>query len=347
MSLQKQFNEFNDNIKLGREDESYKSAREKDNSITSDIKEAFRDSGWTIKSHFIQGSFATSTAIKSSDNDFDIDRALVIDKSDSESDPVKHKKKILETLENRGFQNAKIKLPCVTADYSSLNLHIDYPLYREDSTNNLELAIGKKSSDEDNRIWEQADPRGLTDWINNDNYATLTQEEIDQFKRLVRYLKRWRNEKYKDSDTKKHIYSIGLTIMIKKGFHPSIDSNGICNDLLALYDTVNEILERQNFFILNGFNNNSYDLKVELPVKPYRDVFHKHGTSVGTNLRNKMVDLRQKLKEAIEEESLIEQCEILRSLFGGDFPVPDKEPTKSKSSIREILPGFVVPNQGA
>jgi len=217
MSLQKQFNEFHENIKISREDESYKSAREKDDSITSDIKKTFTEAGWTIKSDFIQGSFATNTGIKSLDDDFDIDRALVIEEEDSEINPVIHKKKILETLENRGFQNAKIKMPCVTADYSSLNLHIDYPLYRKLFLDDLELAVGKKSSGENSRYWDTSDPKGLIDWVNNSTnhiniFYSLTTQEREQFRRLVRFLKRWRDENYKNSNLKKHIYSIGLTM---------------------------------------------------------------------------------------------------------------------------------------
>ena len=135
--------------------------------------------------------------------------------------------------------------------------------------------------------------------------------------------------------------------MIKKSFHPSINDNGACNDLLALYDTVDEILENKEFFTCKSFDDSSYDLEVELPVKPYKDIFHKHGTSVGTSLRNKLVYLRKKLKEVIEEQDFIKQCKILNKLFGDDFPVPDENSSGTKSSVYSNSPGLIIPNQGA
>ena len=56
--------------------------------------------------------------------------------------PLKLKKSVLKVLEDRGFKKAKIKKPCVTADYASLSLHIDIPLYRE-RNGVYELAVGK------------------------------------------------------------------------------------------------------------------------------------------------------------------------------------------------------------
>ena len=352
MSLQSQFNKFDKNIRLSNQDDVYKSARDKDDNITTEIKNAFKEAGWDIERTPVQGSFATHTAIKSINGDFDVDRGLVIREDDSESNPVVHKKVILAVLENRGFKNAKIKNPCVTADYSSLKLHIDYPVYREDDYGKMELAIGKVSSLEENRKWESAEPKGLIDWVNDITchtrpFESLTNEEKAQFKRVVRYIKRWRDEKYTNRSARKHIYSIGLAIMLKKSFHPSIDENGTVNDLLALFGTVDELVDRQQFFTSKRHDKNCHDLKVDLPVTPYRDIFAKHGTTVGTELRNKFVLLRKKLNEAIDEEDLVKQCKIIQGEFGKDFPIPKETEGKSSSNVYNGAPGIVRPNQGA
>jgi hypothetical protein len=64
MSLQSKFYNFKDKIKLGREDEAYRDARVKDDSILTALKLAFKESGYPIIEDFMQGSLKTDTAIK-------------------------------------------------------------------------------------------------------------------------------------------------------------------------------------------------------------------------------------------------------------------------------------------
>ena len=224
-NIQKHFRTFHDAIKLSKQDDAYKSARERDESITSDVREKFKDAGYPVVDDFIQGSFSTDTAILKKNGDFDIDRAIAIDVENAPDDPVKPKITICDdVLEKRGFKNAKIKKPCVTADYTSENLHIDFPVYRkrEDS---YELAIGKRNSEETNKIWEGADPKGLKEWVKDkSSYVGSSSDKLLQFNRIVRYLKRWRDEQFSENVAAK-VYSIGITVMAKECFLPIFDSD--------------------------------------------------------------------------------------------------------------------------
>lgn len=110
---------FNCNIYITRQSDEYKNARQKDDNITEEIRKKFKENGYPVQDDFIQGSLATSTAIKEKGKDFDIDRAIVIKEEHAPADPTIPKKVVLEILENRGFKNAKIKKPCVTADYKN------------------------------------------------------------------------------------------------------------------------------------------------------------------------------------------------------------------------------------
>jgi hypothetical protein len=195
MGTQSYFNKFHDAIKLSKQDDSYKKARERDTSITKAIKDTFAAAGYPVIEDFIQGSFSTDTAILKKNCDFDIDRAIVIDHDNAPENPVIPKVTICDdVLEKRGFKNANIKKPCVTADYISENLHLDFPVYRK-SYGSYELAIGKRNSDEANRKWSLADPKGLKDWIkDNSGYFGSPSIKQLQFNRIVRYLKRWRDE---------------------------------------------------------------------------------------------------------------------------------------------------------
>ena len=126
MGIQTRFDKFHDKIKLGRGDDAYKKARERDDSIKKEVSSAFANAGYPVVRDFIQGSLATYTGIVPISGDYDVDRALVIEDNDAPENPVTPKKKVLEVLEDRGFKNARIKKPCVTADYATDNVHIDF-----------------------------------------------------------------------------------------------------------------------------------------------------------------------------------------------------------------------------
>ena len=345
MGIQTQFNKFHDKIKLGRQDDAYKKARDRDDSITKDVKAAFKEADYPVTGEFIQGSLATTTAIVPLSGDFDIDRALIIDADTAPENPVTPKLTALEVLEDRGFKNARIKKPCVTADYASENIHIDFVIYKK-SGNQHYLAVGKKNSDEKNRSWSNADPRGLIDWVNDRTaYWPLRNEKQNQFQRLVRYLKRWRDHKFSETIAKK-VFSIGLTVMAKQHFSPSFSSEASPQDLLALRDTVDAILTA-GYFTYQG--NGKYRVSVNLPKEPWRDIFYGSSLDTGTQFRNKMTTLRDKLTEAADLDDVVKQSKILHSLFGDDFEVPDS--SKGGSGVtkkaRYATAGVVGTSQGA
>lgn len=342
MGIQTHFNKFHKKIKLGREDDLYKKARERDDSIKKAVISEFSDAGYPVISDFIQGSLKTHTGIVPISGDYDIDRALVINGDSAPENPVTPKKKVLDVLENRGFKNARIKKPCVTADYASDNVHIDFIIYKLQNQQYL-LAVGKANSDENNREWSEADPHGLTDWINRNAWG-MEERVMAQFRRLVRYLKRWRDIQFSESQATK-VYSIGLTIMVKEQFSSSFSTEGEAQDLQALIDTVDNILNA-NYFTEEELGR--YRVHVGLPVSPYRDIFHGSSLDTGTQLRNKLNRLKQKLVEVKELSDEREQCDILNRLFGADFEVPiPPNGGKKAEKVKYPTAGMVTSSTGA
>lgn len=326
MGIQTHFNKFHDRIKLGREDDAYRKARERDDSIKRAMKTEFRDAGYPIVDDFMQGSLKTHTGIVPLSGDHDIDRALVIDDDTAPENPVTPKKKALDVLENRGFKNAKIKKPCVTADYASDNVHIDFIIYKRSGDQHY-LAVGKANSDESNREWSATDPHGLTDWINDDSQYDRAdaKDVLAQFRRLVRYLKRWRDEQFSETVAAK-VFSIGLTVMVKHEFVPSFSTEGARQDLQSLRKTVAAILDARYF---DEEDEGRYRVRVDLPVEPWRNIFYGSSLDTGTQLYNKLKRLKEKLAEAEELSDERKQCQILNELFGDDFKVP--EPPRGSS----------------
>ena len=344
MAIQTHFVEFHKRIKLARGDGAYKTARERDDSIKKDVIAAFKEAGYPVVADFIQGSLKTNTGVKPLKGDYDVDRALVIDDGDAPDNPVTPKKKALRVLEDRGFKNAKIKKPCVTADYLSDNIHIDFIIYKRSGDQHW-LAVGKKNSDEENREWSACDPLGLLEWINDtDEYGDDAADAGAQFRRLVRYLKRWRDVSFAESVAVK-IYSIGLTVMVKEQFQWSFNDEGVEDDLTALRETAVAILEGPYF---TEEAADEYHVNVGLPVEPWRDIFDGSSLNTGTRLYNGLARLVGKLDEAAEESDERKQCEILNGLFGDDFKVP--EPPNGGDKAKKAAyasAGFVRTSQGA
>ena len=330
MPIQTHFNIFNENIYLTSQSNGYKKAREKDDGILQEIKAAFKDAGYPIVDSFMQGSFDVNTAINSLVGDYDIDRAIVIEGDTAPEDPLIPKKLILDVLINRNFNNPRVKKPCVTADYSSTNLHIDYILYKC-TGESYSLAVGKLNSSLANKEWSSSDPKGLSEWINSlSSYGESQLNKRKQFKRLVRYMKRWRDVNFKE-EVRKKIFSIGLTVMVKEQYKPDYDSVTV-DDLNVLKTVIDKILTA-NYFKKQFFPE-GYRVSVNLPKTPCRDIFQHKVTggmtengsdlNVGNQLRNKLLNLQSKLQSALDETDEIKQCTILNSVFGDDFKIPSK-----------------------
>jgi len=344
MSLQTQFNKFNETISLSWQDEKIKNIREKNDSILEDIKKKFKEEGYPLIASFKQGSYMTNTTIEPFDKEYDIDVGIVIDNDKAPENPVDTKKTLRDVLLTRNFKEPKIKKPCVTAQYfkaGEKSFHLDYPIYKKDKFNTYYLAVGKEHSSSDDWKWEESDPKGLIEWLNDiDSFSS--NEAYQQYKRLIRYMKRWRDFCITGTEKKK-IYSIGLAIMIKESFAMSISNDGDINDIIALLNTVKNM--KRKYFTCVDYINKKYDVKVNLPVKPYRDVFDKHGSTVGTLFYNKLEKLQLNIDVVNKEDSLIKKCEILKdNCFGDDFPVPDKEDNGTKT-FKEA--GYISSPQGA
>ena len=344
MSIQTHFDKFNKKIYLTSHSEGYKKAKEKDKSIFEEIKSAFKEAGHPVIESFMQGSFAVNTAINSLDGDFDIDRAIVIDAEKAPEDPVAPKRVIKEVLDKRNFKDPRIKKPCVTADYKSTNLHIDYTVYQKETSffgdDTYYLAVGKNGSSDEHKEWSEADQKGLIEWIDSvDDFVFGATVKRKQLKRLIRYIKRWRDVNFNSDGVRKKIFSIGLTIMLKEQYSPNPLSDEVDDDLQALKSTVDAILEAD--YISAPWGTEDYRVYVRLPKKPNRDIFqhkveggHADGSdlNVGAQLRNKLLKLQEELQKASDETDEVKQCEILNKLFGDDFKVPKKEKQSSKAA---------------
>lgn len=335
--LYKQFLVFHDTIKLGTYEEN-SILREKRDLLIDELKVRLKDKKDDNYPQFVkkfdQGSYALGTGIKPiKDGDYDIDVGVLLDcYKEAYNDPVEVKEMVKECLthENR---SVAVSRSCVTVTYvkdGADEYHVDLPIYaRSEFYPNDEkyfLAKGRKSLTSDQKYWQESDPIGLTTLINdlykeNNNYDNGGEQQRKQFRRIVRYLKRWRRHKNVD------VHSITLTIMAYHWLVPNIDGN---DDHQTTLNLINNIL---NQFI-------SGRLIVSLPITPYGDLLESTDNEDMKRIKNAFETLRDNLQNALYDPDLHEASKTLRKSFGEDFPlVPKEEQSKKVESAPYVSTG--------
>lgn len=335
MGLQSYFEKFNKNIKMDY-DENSELASKRDILVRKLKADDDLPSFTTIN----QGSYAMYTGVKPLDNkDYDIDVGLRFNVNKDEYKPLKLKEKVYEILKEHTEYGAEIKQPCVTVTYKkngNVGYHVDLVIYsyedKNDTDSQMYLARGESSSKTENKKWEEADPMGLKEKIMG---KFEDEEERAQYRRIIRYLKRWKNLKFKSSGNSEPP-GIGITLLAYEKFKPKYKEDNVSfartyNDLEALIYLVKQI---KGMFLYKTCENRKllYRIKLDLPVTPKTDVFIKMTDIQMTDFKDKIEELLSDLEEVENEVEVVEQCKKLKDIFGDDFEVPEKQDTAKRQA---------------
>lgn len=345
--IQKQLLQFHENIKLGKYDENQE-LRDKRDIITDKIKNGlekrFKDEDEDVPTieFFDQGSYATDTGIKPKDGDYDIDEGILIklDKEDYEDDPVYFKKIIRDIMLNHTKEEPDIKRPCVTITYTKDDepqYHVDLPVYLNSSQDdNLYLAWGKESKSA-KKEWQLSDPKGLNNYIRNAFFG----DEKKQFKRVVRYLKKWKDIKFSSESKDGTPPSIGITLIAADYFKPikeinSITGNEEYNDLKAMKELVEQLISLFSYQYCIEEGEYLYIIEYKLPLDTIPDenktnVFSKMTHKKMNSFYEKTLKLKDALIYAINEKDPNKACAELVKFFGEDLPVPESTEDRYKT----------------
>lgn len=320
-AVQKQFEDFHRSICFDEDDEKA-TLREKRDIIIKALKDNLGDDEPTF-TYFNQGSYSMHTGVVPLDGDFDIDIGLIFEcNQDKYPDPVVLKKRVRDAV-NTNFRTVVIRRPCVTVNYingGKTAYHVDLAVYSQDASGTLYLAKGKENSAEEHRLWEVSDPKGLTKLVRG---AFEDPVELAQYRRCIRYLKRWRQWQFSGAGAP---LSIALTVAALKWFKPNFGTSGKPVDLLAMLDWVQSILDNftSEYCEDDGWHMR---LKVPLPVQPYTDLMSKRTAAQMKNFKDRLESLRDALDKAYNEELPEDACKVLKKQFGDDFKVPEKSET--------------------
>lgn len=318
MSVQSEFLAFNDRI---RTDYSVKKELREKRDI---LLKLLRDSGKLPSfSELNQGSYSMFTGVEPlDDKEYDIDVGLRFNVNVSEYEPMDLKNTIHEILRNHTDYGAKIKKPCVTVTYKKdgeAAYHVDLVVYtyadKDNHDSQLYLARGKESTPDEIR-WEKSDPKGLIDYINN----AVDSEDAEQYRRVIRYLKRWKNLKF-SSVGHAEPASIGITLIAADDFVAYAN-----DDLSAVLALAKRIEDRFCFECYSEDYRELYRIVCPMPeslsFEDDTDAFCQMSDSQMTDFRDKLQKLIRDLEAVQDEADEVEKCKKLNKIFGDDFKVP-------------------------
>lgn len=332
-AVQRQFEDFHRAICFDEDDEKA-TLREKRDIIVKALKDNLGNEVPPFV-NFNQGSYSMHTGVVPLDGNFDIDVGLVFDCDQSKyPDPVMLKKKVRDAV-NSNFRTVLIRRPCVTVNYISggeVAYHVDLAIYSRDANGTLYLAKGKENSAAEHRIWEISDPKEMTKRVCG---AFSNSDELAQYRRCIRYLKRWRQWQFNGSGAP---LSIALTVAALNWFKPNFSTSGKPVDLLAMLNWVKAILGEFTYEYSHD-DGVHQRLKVLLPVAPYSDLMAKRTAAQMKTFKEKLESLSDALRDAYNEELPEDACKLLKKQFGDDFKVPEKSETAKAVTAAVISTG--------
>lgn len=325
MSVQSELIKFNDKIRV--DFEVKKELSEKRDILLGKLRNS--DELPSFK-ELNQGSYAMCTGIEpEDDSEYDIDVALRFSANKDDYTSIELKKKICEILKNHTDYGAEIKKPCVTVTYKKdgeAKFHVDLVTYlytdKDDEKSQLYIAKGK---DKDSQEWEAADPKGLVDYINE---SVEGGEKRNQFRRVIRYLKKWKNRKFSNTGHA-NPPSIGITLIAADNFNYYEE-----DDLSSLIDVVNTIINKFSYISTNESGRYMYRIYLPLPdilkFKVDNNIFGKMSDAQMTDFKDKIEKLKKDLVEVRDEADELEQYKKLNKIFGDDFEIPEAKNSAKK-----------------
>ncbi|HEX2093381.1 MAG TPA: hypothetical protein VHG28_13330 [Longimicrobiaceae bacterium] len=345
-NVQKQFSDFNDKIRLRRFDEN-QILREKRDAVRDRLDEklpgVFKEHEEECPGYYYrnQGSYELDTGVVPLDGDFDIDQGIYFAVSTSDyPDPVVLKERVHEALDGH-TKDVRIRRPCVTVQYQRGGepvYHVDMAVYSDGAENTdgkSRLAVGRENSAEEYRKWEVSSPQALIDTIIG---RFTTESDRKQFRRIVRYLKRWKDQNF-SPDGNAAPLGIGLTVATYDDLRPeySDPTAGTPDDLLAMRNLVRAILGR----FTTGYDAEQgkvrRPLKVLLPVEPWNDLFEQMTDTQMTRFEEKLEQFRDALDAADRAVDPHDAAKELQKVLGDDFPVPEKKDTATQHATSAFV----------
>ena len=259
------------------------------------------------------------------DLEFDIDVGLRFETDASSFDAGTVRGWVLEAVEGH-TKKIDNKQSCIRVCYSD-GYHVDLVSYvrNYDASLTEPLRLGTKSNE-----WREASPQALIEHIlrlrrpfdSSEDGTTKT----DQFKRIIRYLRRWDDTAMPRESKSK---PTGLAFVLLVGgslLGPRIFPDGTPDDRSAM-EVVATLLAASPGRLVS-----------RKPTPEYEDLLSRLSDDDMNALKQRLGHLASVLREADAETDPVKACQKLRVEFGPDFPVPDPEEGARRTAAPAIVP---------
>ena len=282
------FNRFYSSHVVLPQDEQNKLYQKKDLNIKR-LKEGIAEynaenmTSFQIVETFVQGSVAMSTVIQNEGNDYDIDVAIVFNKSDlGDKGPYATRNMVANALRRKTKQfsaEPEVKTSSVRIKYAE-GYHVDFAMYRRYLSND-EWIYEHAGSE-----WEERDLRGIVEWFKAENYASG-----GDLRRVVRL-------------SKMFCVSRDSWVNMPNGLLQTV----LCNENLQNYTRLDELFYYTMKHIVERLES---DTSVAAPVDSGRDLTPRKSdikkmTNWKNRLKSKLEDLEVLFKEDCSEEDAIQ-----------------------------------------
>lgn len=314
MTIQRKFMSFHNRIQLADAEEDAALRRQRD-LVLDRLRAGLAERGLPPFTTFVEGSLATGTAVQPVDRELDIDVGVVFT-GPRPDNPLDARRWVRDALAGPPSAAAVRVEGCRRGLSVGIapGHHVDLAVYWEEPTGQLSLALGAEDALADARAWQPCDPRALVTLVRDH----LQGEDRRQFRRVVRYLRRWRDVQFPpDGDCSP--LGVGLTVLALEHFRPVgnryANTPALYDDLAATRGLVDALL--RNFRPLWRAGRRSERIEARVPVAPFDDALAALADPQMAELKRCLVLLASHLDEVVRHND----ADYLIAAFGEDFPV--------------------------
>ena len=302
MDMKKQFNDFNSSIRLN----DSKKAKLKANreALRKKIKNYADENNEDKPMFYSQGSFALDTninPIKIKENGvpkekYDLDDGVYFICSESDKKtPDAYHGFIRRAVEGHASE-VKDKNTCVRVIYSDGH-HIDLPIYWMQSENAIPQLAHKLKG------YMLSDPATFGDWVKQKISNTNQQ---GQLRRIIRYLKAWKNFRETSNSSLRLPSGFILTILVCEHYMKNE------RDDLALRDTMQSIKNKLDI-----------DFSCYRPTVPIEEVLNEKYSNNKDTILAELEKFLENANGGINSTDTKLASEYWQKIFGDRFPSPD------------------------
>lgn len=272
----------------------------------------------------LQGSYKMKTGVVPIEEiEYDIDVGLCFGINEEEYDAATVRSWVYEAVDGH-TQSVQEKGPCIRVSYAD-GYHVDLVVYAnwldDDETEQFRLAHKTDG-------WRPSEPKDLIQYVSDkrdpfkDTKDTSTQ--TDQFRRVVRYQRRWIDERIPEMTDAKPP-GIAFTLLMAEKLTPRVDWSGDSDDLSALEDIALSVSSQLGRVVVNK------------PTQEYDDVFCRLSDEEMDDLKAGYREMYNALVAARAEVAPEKACAMLHEIFGRDFPVPEAEEVARATAAPAIV----------